>query len=155
MGHYVLHHIPKEITIDSFLLLGLLYVGYRVSIWMIRRWGTSWGIRGVEDWASLPVLIFVLTTLTVLATPAFNAISRHFEHEADRYGLEVVHGVIANPGKVAATFFEKSGEINLADPNPSTWVKIWFFDHPTRPERVRFAATYDPWEKGNGPKYVK
>jgi Zn-dependent protease with chaperone function len=155
MGHYVLHHIPKEITIDAWLLLGLLYVGYRVSIWMICRWGTGWGIRGVEDWASLPVLIFVLTTLTVLATPAFNAISRHFEHEADRYGLEVVHGVIANPGKVAATFFEKSGEINLADPNPSTWVKIWFFDHPTRPERVRFAATYDPWEKGNGPKYVK
>jgi Zn-dependent protease with chaperone function len=155
MGHYVLHHIPKEITIDSLLLLGLLYLGYRISVWMLRRWGAGWGIRGIDDWASLPVLIFVLTTLTAFATPAFNAISRHFEHEADRFGLEVVHGIVPDQGKVAANFFEKSGEINLADPNPSTWAKIWFFDHPTRPERVHFAATYDPWEKGSRPKYVK
>ena len=155
MGHYVLHHIPKEITIDSLLLLGLLYLGYRISIWMLRRWGAGWDIRVIDDWASLPLLIFVLTILTVFATPAFNAISRHFEHEADRYGLEVLNGIVPDQGMVAANFFEKSGEINLADPDPGTWAKVWFFDHPTRPERVHFAATYDPWEKGSGPKYVK
>lgn len=155
MGHYVLHHIPKEISIFAFLLLGLLYVGFRLSLWMIRRWGSQWGIRNVDDWASLPVLLFVVTVLGVLATPAFNAISRHFEHEADRYGLEVVHGIVPDDGNIAAAFFEKSGEINLADPDPSIWAKIWFFDHPTRPERVHFAATYDPWQKGSGPKYVK
>ena len=101
------------------------------------------------------MLIFVLSVLTFVATPVFNAVSRHFEHEADRYGLEVVHGVIPDQGKVAAQFFEKSGEINLADPNPSTWEKIWFFDHPTRPERVRFAVEYDPWGRGKVPRYVK
>jgi STE24 endopeptidase len=155
MGHYVLLHIPKEVTIDALLLLVLFYLGYRLSIWMIARWAERWGIRGLEDWASLPVLIFVLTTLALLATPVFNAVSRHFEHEADRYGLEVLHGVVPDQGKVAAAFFEKSGEINLADPDPSTWVKIWFFDHPTRPERVGFAASYDPWTKGKRPRYVK
>ena len=154
MGHYVLHHIPKEVSIFALLLLALMYLGYRLSQWLLGRWGASWGIRNVQDWASLPVLIFVLGAVTLLATPIFNAVSRHFEHEADRYGLEVVHGVVADQGKVAAEFFEKSGEINLADPNPSTWVKIWFFDHPTRPERVRFVSSYDPWE-GKGPKYVK
>ena len=155
MGHYVLHHIPKEISIFASLLLGLLYLGYGISAWMIQRYGTNWGIRSVGDWASLPALLFVLTALSVLATPAFNAVSRHFEHEADRYGLEVVHGIVDDQGNVAAAFFEKSGEINLADPDPSTWAKIWFFDHPTRPERVHFAETYDPWVKGSGPKYVK
>lgn len=155
MGHYVLHHIPKEVTIFALLLLGLLYIGYRLSLAMLRRWGASWGIRGIEDWASLPVLIFVLSAVTFLTTPVFNAVSRHFEHEADRYGLEVVHGVVPDQGRVAADFFEKSGEINLADPNPSIWEKIWFFDHPTRPERVRFAASYDPWGKSKGPEYVK
>jgi STE24 endopeptidase len=155
MGHYVLHHIPKEIAIYASSLLGLFYLGQQLSTSMLRRWRSEWRIRDVGDWASLPVLLFVLTALSVLATPAFNAVSRHFEHEADRYGLEVVHGVVADQGKVAAAFFEKSGEINLADPDPSTWAKIWFFDHPTRPERVHFAATYDPWEKGSGPKYVK
>ena len=155
MGHYVLHHIPKEVGIDGLLLLVLLYAGYRLSIWLQARKGAGWGIRSLDDWASLPMLILVLTALTFVATPIFLGISRHFEHEADRYGLEVIHGIVPDQSKVAAEFFQKSGEINLADPNPSTLTKIWFFDHPTRPERVRFAATYNPWAKGEPPRYVK
>jgi STE24 endopeptidase len=155
MGHYVLLHIPKEIAIDAAILLFLLYLGYRISNGMLARWGAQWGIRDLQDWASLPALLFVITVLAFLATPAFNAVSRHFEHEADRYGLEVIHGIVADPNQVAAHYFEKSGEMNLADPDPSTFVKIWFYDHPTRPERVHFVATYDPWSKGKEPKYVK
>jgi Zn-dependent protease with chaperone function len=155
MGHYVLLHIPKEISIDAAILLFLLYIAYRLANGMLARWGTQWGIRGLRDWASLPVLLFVITALAFLATPVFNAVSRHFEHEADRYGLEVIHGIVPNPNQVAAHYFEKSGETNLSDPDPSTFIKVWFYDHPTRPERMRFVATYDPWSKGEAPKYVK
>ena len=155
MGHYVLLHIPKEISIMSAILLFLLYVGYRFSNGMLARWGAQWGIRGLDDWASFPALLLVLTVLAFAATPAFNAVSRHFEHEADRYGLEVIHGIVPDPNQVAAHYFEKSGETNLADPSPSTFDKIWFFDHPTRPERVHFAATYNPWSNGGTPVYVK
>jgi Zn-dependent protease with chaperone function len=155
MGHYVLLHIPKEIAIDATILLFLLYVGYRLSNWMLAQWGRQWGIRSVQDWASLPAFLFVISALAFLATPAFNAVSRHFEHEADRYGLEVIHGIVPNANQVAARYFEKSGEMNLADPDPSTFDKIWFFDHPTRPERVHFVATYDPWSNGKTPRYVK
>jgi Zn-dependent protease with chaperone function len=155
MGHYVLHHIPKEISIDAALLLFLLYVGYRCSRGMLARWGAQWGIRDLQDWASLPALLLVIAVLAFLATPAFNGVSRHFEHEADRYGLEVIHGIVANPNQVAAHYFQKSGQRNLADPDPSEFIEIWFFDHPTRPERVHFVATYDPWSNGREPKYVK
>jgi Zn-dependent protease with chaperone function len=155
MGHYVLLHIPKEICIDAAILLALLYLAFRLSNGLLRRWGAQWGIRDLQDWASLPILYFVITALAFLATPAFNAVSRHFEHEADRYGLEVIHGIVPNPNQVAAHYFEKSGEMNLADPDPNTFEKIWFFDHPTRPERVHFVATYDPWSKGEPPLYVK
>jgi STE24 endopeptidase len=155
LGHYVLHHIPKEIAIDAAILLFILYLGYRLSNGMLARWGAQWGIRDLQDWASLPALLFVITLLAFLATPAFNGVSRHFEHEADRYGLEVIHGIVSNPNQVAAHYFQKSGEKNLADPDPNTFIKIWFFDHPTRPERVHFVATYDPWSPGNTPKYVK
>lgn len=122
---------------------------------MLARWGTQWGIRDLGDLASLPLLIFFISLLAFLATPAFNAVSRYFELEADRYGLEVIHGIVSSPNQVAAHYFEKSGEMNLADPDPSAWDKAWFFDHPTRPERVHFVATYDPWSQGNDPKYVK
>jgi Zn-dependent protease with chaperone function len=155
MGHYVLLHIPKEIAIDLAIILFLFYLGYRLAHWMLARWGAPWTIRDLQDWASLPALIFLITLLAFLATPVFNAVSRHFEHEADRYGLEVVHGIVANPNQVAAHYFEKSGEMNLSDPDPNGFIKAWFFDHPTRPERVHFVATYDPWSKGEEPIYVK
>ena len=155
MGHYVLLHIPKEISIDAAILLFLLYVGYRLANGMLARWGAQWGIRDLRDWASLPALYFVITVLAFFATPAFNGVSRHFEHEADRYGLEVIHGIVPDSNQVAAHYFEKSGETNLSDPDPSTFIKVWFYDHPTRPERVHFVATYDPWSKGKAPRYVK
>ena len=155
MGHYVLLHIPKEISIAAAILLFLLYVGYRLANGMLARWGAQWAIRDLRDWASLPVLLFVITALAFLATPVFNAVSRHFEHEADRYGLEVIHGIVPDSNQVAAHYFEKSGEMNLLDPDPSTFIKVWFYDHPTRPERIHFVATYDPWSKGEAPKYVK
>jgi STE24 endopeptidase len=155
MGHYVLLHIPKEISIDVVIVLVLFYIGYRMARWMLARWGGGWGIRDLADWASLPVLMLALSILAFVGTPIFNAVSRHFEHEADRYGLEVIHGIVANPNQAATQFFEKSGEVNLADPDPNWFIKIWFFDHPTRPERVHFAATYDPWSEGKQPRYVK
>src|SRR5215831_2008676 len=99
-------------------------------------------------------LILLMTVLAFLATPVLNGITRHYEHEADRYGIEVIHGIVPNANQVAAHYFEKSGEINLNDPAPSEWVKIWFYDHPTRPERVHFVATYDPWSHGETGKYV-
>ena len=155
MGHYVLLHIPKEMSIIACILLFMLYLGYRLANWMLARWGYQWEIRDIKDWASLPALIFVISLLAFFATPAINAVSRHFEHEADRYGLEVIHGIVPNANQVAAHYFEKSGEMNLSDPDPNWFIKAWFFDHPTRPERVHFVATYDPWSQGREPEYVK
>jgi Zn-dependent protease with chaperone function len=154
MGHYVLLHIPQLIGWISLLLLVLFYIAYRVVGWLLMRWGSTWQIRSIDDWASLPLLLLLLAVLTFLATPVLNAISRHYEHEADRYGIEVIHGIVPNANQVATHYFERSGEINLNDPAPSEWVKIWFYDHPTRPERVHFVATYDPWSQGEKGKYV-
>jgi STE24 endopeptidase len=154
MGHYVLHHVPIEIALAALGLLVLLYLTNRVCAWLLTRWGTRWDIHGLADLASLPLVMLVLSTLSFLSTPAANAMSRHFEHEADRYGLEVTHGIIPNPGQAAATFFEHSGETNLSDPHPSPFIKFWLYDHPTRPERIHFALTYDPWSPGQQPRYV-
>jgi Zn-dependent protease with chaperone function len=154
MGHYVLLHIPQLIGLFSLVLLAMFYISYRLTGGMLARWGQRWSIRGIDDWASLPFLLLLLSVLTFLVTPVVNAITRHYEHEADQYGIEVIHGIVPNSNQVAAHYFEKSGEINLNDPAPSEWVKIWFYDHPTRPERVHFVATYDPWSQGEKGKFV-
>jgi Zn-dependent protease with chaperone function len=154
MGHYVLGHVRDGISFACAVLLFFLYLAYRVLHWMLARWGETWAIRGPGDLASLPVLILLLTVFGFLFTPISNAYSRHLEHQADQYGLEVIHGLVPDAPVVAAHAFQILGEVDLEEPNPSTAVKIWFYNHPPLDERMRFAQTYDPWSQGRAPEFV-
>jgi Zn-dependent protease with chaperone function len=155
MGHYVLHHIRNGILFTAAVLLVFLFGGFHALQWTLRRFGSRWRIRGMDDWASLPVLIFAITIFNFVFTPIDNAYSRHLEHQADQYGLEVLHGIVADAPQVAAQSFQILGEIDLAEPSPSTAVKIWFYDHPPLDERILFAQSYDPWGQGKSPEFVK
>jgi Zn-dependent protease with chaperone function len=155
MGHYVLDHVRDEILFFCSMLLFFLFLAYRCVHWMLARWGESWAIRGADDLASLPALILLLTVFGFLFTPISNAYSRHLEHQADQYGLEVIHGLVPGAPAVAAHAFQILGEVNLEEPNPSTAVKFWFYNHPPLDERMRFAQAYDPWSQGRAPEFVK
>ncbi len=155
MGHYVLEHIPKGLAFFAVLLLVLLYLGYRTIGWLLAQAGDKWGIRGVDDWASLPALLLLLSVFGFVANPVFNAFSRHVEHQADQYGLEVTHGLIPDSSQVGAQAFQKLGETYLDDPNPNPVDVFLFFTHPPIRDRVRFALTYDPWADGRQGEFVK
>jgi len=154
MGHYVLGHVRNGILFSCGVLLIFLYLAYRILHWMLARWGESWGIRSADDLASLPVLILLATVFSFLFTPVSNAYSRYLEHQADQYGLEVIHGLVPNAPVVAAHAFQVLGEVDLEEPNPSPAVKFWFYNHPPLDERMRFAQTYDPWSEGRAPEFV-
>jgi len=153
-GHYVLYHIPKLLAFGAVTLFVIFYLGYRCVGWMLVRWGGGWGIRGLDDWASLPVLLLLLTIFTFLLNPVTNAVSRHYEHKADQYGLEVTHGLTPDSGQVAAQAFQTLGDVDLADPEPSRLQVFLFYDHPSIPDRIRFCLSYDPWSKGGQGKFV-
>jgi STE24 endopeptidase len=155
MGHYVLGHIWKGLTFFAGLLFVLLYLGYRCIHWTLARWGAGWAIRGLDDWASLPALLLLLSIFSFLAEPVANTFSRHIEHQADVYGLEVTHGIFPNPSQTAARAFQILGEVDLSDPHPSEFIRIWLYSHPPIAERVAFALSYDPWSKGQSPEFVK
>ncbi len=155
MGHYVLGHIPKELTLILLVLLLLFYIAYRLANWLVARYGEAWGIRGLADWASLPLLMLVLSVLTFLATPAFSAISRHYEHQADQYGLEVIHGLVPDSSIVAARSFQILGEVSLDYPYVGKFQEFWAWDHPTIRDRVIYAQTYRPWDEGKQSQFVK
>ncbi|HEY7574943.1 MAG TPA: M48 family metalloprotease, partial [Thermoanaerobaculia bacterium] len=80
--------------------------------------------------------------------------SRSQEHAADVYGLEVIHGIVPDSPAAAAGAFQILGEVNLADPDPPDFIRFWLYSHPPLGERLRFAASYDPWSKGEKPRYV-
>ena len=154
MGHYILGHIWLGIGLAAGGILIALFVAYHSMTWALARCGGRWGIRGLDDWASLPVLLLSLSILGFFADPVSNYFSRVLEHNADIYGLEVIHGIVPDSAQAAARSFQKLGEISLDDPNPSSFVKFWLYDHPSIRDRVAFAANYDPWRKG-GTKYVR
>jgi len=154
MGHYVLGHIRNSLILSSFFALILLYAGYHALHWMLRRWGARWHIRDISDWASLPVLMLFVSVASFLAEPVINGYSRHQEHQADIYGLEVIHGLVPNSSAVAAHSFQVLGEVGLDEPNPNPFIEIWIYSHPSISERVAFASSYDPWSNGT-PQFVK
>jgi Zn-dependent protease with chaperone function len=155
MGHYVLQHVLKGLALGALILLAGFYLGYRCTGGVLSRWGNGWGIRGLDDWASLPVLLLLLSTFGFVGNPIISGVSRYFEHQADQYALEVTHGLTPDSGQVGAQAFQVLGEVGLSDPDPNPIGVFLFYDHPPIPDRVRFCLSYDPWSTGQQPEFVK
>jgi STE24 endopeptidase len=155
LGHYVLGHIWKGFLFAAALMLFGFYAMFRALHWTLGRWSGDWRIYGPEDWASFAVLLLLVEMGMFLAAPVANGFSRIEEHAADVYGLEVTHGIIPDSAEVAAQSFQVLGEVDLADPNPPEFITFWLYSHPPLAERLAFADSYDPWSRGEAPKYVK
>lgn len=153
-GHYVLHHIPKEFTLIELALLGLFYLGYRLFKVLVRRFGPRTALEAEGDLASLPLAMAVLTLLAFIGSPLFNAISRHYEHQADQYGLELASTVVPDPNAAEARAMQELGVLDLADPDPSPFIVFWLYSHPPVEDRIRFANTYHPWAEGRPMEFV-
>ena len=155
MGHYVLHHIVKGLCFFAALLFITFYFGYRLMGWVLARWGQRWGIRGLDDWASLPAMLLLVSLIALLAGPIGSMFSRYQEHQADQYGLEVTHGLTPDSGQVAAQAFNILGDVDLADPDPNPVRVFLLYGHPAISDRIRFCLSYDPWSQGEQPEFVK
>jgi STE24 endopeptidase len=155
LGHYVLGHVTTGFAFFAVALLLASYIMFRALHWSLQRWGAEWRIYSSEDWASLVVILLIFQILTFISSPVANGFSRMQEHAADVYGLEIIHGLVPNSEEVAAHGFQVLGELDLSDPNPPAFITFWLYSHPPLAERLVFAHTYDPWSKGESPRYVK
>lgn len=147
-GHYVLHHIWKGLAITIVSLFFVYWICAAGAAWMVRRFGPAWGISEVSSRAGFVVLIFVISIAGFLIEPASNAVSRHFEHQADIYGQEAIHGIVPDPQKTAVAAFNALGRAWLDDPNPNRFIEFWLYSHPSTEHRAEFAAHYNPWANG-------
>ena len=46
------------------------------------------------------------------------------------------------------------GREDLADPDPSPFIKFWLYTHPPLEDRIRFALSYKPWAEGKPFEFV-
>ncbi|MGD0890086.1 MAG: M48 family metallopeptidase [Terracidiphilus sp.] len=154
-GHYVLNHIPKGMAITAVALFFMFWGCAGLGDWMARRFGAGWGVKSQDSGAAplasrtgFVVLIFAVSLAVLVVQPVGNAVSRHFEHEADVYGQEAIHGLVPDPQKTAVAAFNALGEAWLEDPDPSPFMEFWEYNHPSVKSRANFAAHYDPWRDG-------
>jgi Zn-dependent protease with chaperone function len=160
-GHYVLNHIPKELGGAAAGLFFVFWACAGFAGWLASRFGARWQLvspDGSTPLASRPgflVLLFALSVASLILQPAGNAFSRYFEHQADVYGQEAIHGLVADPQKTAVSAFSHLGEAWLEDPNPSPFVEFWTYNHPSVQNRANFAAHYNPWANGGHGKFFE
>jgi STE24 endopeptidase len=148
MGHYTLGHRWKFLVFESLtLFVGLWFIHFSAG-WILGRFGTRAGVIELGDFAALPLLILIFSVVLFVLWPPLLAVSRHFEHEADRFGLEITHD-----NHACATTFIKFMRHDLAYPTPSPLVEFLRASHPSVSERIGFCNTYHPWLDGGVGRY--
>jgi len=137
MGHYLLHHIWIGLAFAVCFIFLAGYISHRVMARVIAANQSRFGFDRLSSFASLPLIFLCFGICGFVSSPVFNGLSRYTEHQADIFGLDRT-----GDGVVAASAFEKLAAVNLANPDPSGFIKFWLYDHPPLSERVRFARSY-------------
>jgi STE24 endopeptidase len=153
-GHYVLHHVLKEFTLDELIALGWSFIAFLVLTAAVKSKGRDTEVEGLGDLASLPLVMLVFTAIMFLASPMICAVSRHYEHQADQYGLELTHGIVPDSNASMVASFQILGADDLSDPHPNRFIEFWLFTHPPLEDRISFARRYRPWAEGKPMRFV-
>jgi STE24 endopeptidase len=85
----------------------------------------------------VPLSLFVLVALSLLAQPVENAISRHMEAEADWAALQATH----DPSGATA-LFRRFVPTTLSEPSPSSFDYVLLENHPTIMQRIAMAQAW-------------
>jgi STE24 endopeptidase len=88
--------------------------------------------------ALLPFLAIIGGAISMLLfSPLSNAVSRHFEREADRYALKAV-----GDKRPFITALAGLADRNLANAYPEWWVRLLYYSHPPIGERLKMAESH-------------
>lgn len=143
MGHYVLKHLWQGIAFSIAITFLGFWIAQHLFQWGLARWGVRWNAGTRGDPAALPWLLAVSSLLAFLLSPVYSGYSRHIEHQADVFGLELTHG-----NEAMASAFVKFAEDSKANPRPPRFIEWWRYSHPSLGRRIDFVLAYKPWEKG-------
>ena len=135
MGHYVLHHVYKDLLFFGVLfLIGFAYLD-RGMHWCLARWGERWGAKEITDVAALPLAVLLFSIFFFVLTPVTNTWSRIQEYEADIFGINA-----ARQPDGEATVDLKLVDYRKLDPGPIE--EMLFFDHPSGRTRITAAMRW-------------
>lgn len=132
IGHYVLKHSWWGVLIFTVMAVILFWLADKLYPRFARWFGTS---AVLSDPRGIPVLVFLVSLLGLLASPLFNTFSRTIETQADAYSLRT-----ENRPDALSTALVKTAEYRY--PRPGSLEEIVFYDHPSVERRVRTAMEW-------------
>jgi STE24 endopeptidase len=132
IGHYVRGHVWRMVILLSVMAVLFFFLANRTFPMFARAFGSR---VSISDPAGLPVLVFMVALLFLLAQPLVNGMIRKGENEADQYSLETV-----NLPDALATALAKTAEYRY--PRPSRLQEALFYTHPSVERRVRRAMDW-------------
>jgi STE24 endopeptidase len=130
MGHYVLDHaleLALGLSVTVFVILGLVHLLFGPTVKLLDETGR---ISGIADPAGLPVLMILVATLQLLATPVTNTLSRGPESAADAFSVKHFH----EPDGLAKALVKT---IAYRAATPGRLEEVFFYDHPSVSRRIR------------------
>jgi Zn-dependent protease with chaperone function len=138
MGHYVMNHIWQGLALAVAVIMLSLWLTNKMVHGFISRFQSKLKFERFSDVASLPLALLFLTVISFFSQPISNTFSRHMEHQADIYGMEITDV----SGNSAAIAFDKLSAFNLSDPDPHPIIEFWFYSHPSLSKRMQFVRHY-------------
>ena len=135
------HELGHHFHGDTFRLLvihsAIWLIGFYIADLALKASVVPLGFGGISDIAALPLLLLILVAFSLLVAPMVNTYSRYLETAADEYALR-----LTDDPKSFINTMTKLTDQNLSEANPSRWVELLMYDHPSYTKRVEHARYY-------------
>lgn len=139
LAHEAAHAARKHVAKNLLVLGALSLLGTIVSFIVLRHdWlGQIFGLEHPTFYSQLVLLSFVSSILCCGLPLILNALSRHFEREADRFAVKIMGN-----GEALADALVKLSVENLSSVNPQRIYALFNSSHPAAVSRVRKLRHY-------------
>jgi STE24 endopeptidase len=127
LGHLVRRHLWKDVGWAALFAFPAAYLVAAIT----RSRG------GMGEPGAVPLALFAVVVLGLLASPLENAVSRHQEAEADWMALRTTRDPAA-----ATALFRRFVPTTLDEPDPSTFDYLVLENHPTIMQRIAMAQAW-------------
>ena len=139
IGHYVLHHVWWMVAVGAILAMAFFFLADRLFAPFARAFGSN---AMLAEARGIPVLLFIVSLLSLLAQPLVNTLIRNNESAADRYSLETVD----LPDALASALVKTA---EYRNPRPGALEEAVFYNHPSVERRVLRAME---WRAAHPPR---
>ncbi|HET7857235.1 MAG TPA: M48 family metallopeptidase [Gaiellaceae bacterium] len=133
VAHELGHRRFRHVTVWTALTMAgtALFV---LGLWLLLQWDallSAIGADGPGDPRVIPFVLFAAAVAELVVQPFALALSRRWERDADRFSLELTR----DPEAYEATH-RNLALSNLGDLDPPRAAYLFFFSHPSAPERL-------------------